>query len=163
MAGQFDTIDRLFDDIYQDIEFAHKNLGSFHDLNDIYEWHDKIFLNHVYFYLLDDNHSKVYELLALIKQLDNTDDLDIAYVYSLLNDEKSCFELIGWDNPDTFDIDNLNIGFDAIWYLIYQHYPTLWLSKIKHEIQTKINWLDEERQNFNSNWQKSISIITKKY
>ena len=95
MTGQFDTIDRWFDDIYRDIEFTHKNLGSFHESNDIYEWHYKIFLNHVYFYLLGDNHSKVYELLILIKQLDNADDLDIAYVYSILNNEKSYFELIG--------------------------------------------------------------------
>lgn len=95
MTDQFDTIDRWFDDIYRDIEFTHKNLGSFHESNDIYEWCYKIFLNHVYFYLLDDNHSKVYELLILIKQLDNADDLDIAYVYSILNNEKSYFDLIG--------------------------------------------------------------------
>lgn len=155
MTGQFDTVHKLFNEIYQDIEFAHKHLSSFHDSNDIYEWHDKILLNHIYFYLSEGNRSNVYRLLALIKQRDNIDDLDIAYVYSLLNDDKSCFELIGLNDPDVFDVNNLNISFDAIWYLIYQHYPTLWLSKIKHEIQTNINWLDEEKRNFNSNWQKS--------
>ncbi len=154
MTGQMMNVERLFDELYQDITFAYQNPDVIYQKSDnIDEWHYKILLNHAYYYLLVGKKTNVYELMPLIKLCQNADDLDVASLYALLNDTQNCFDLIGLSNPKTFDIETLHLSHQKIWQLIHQHYPTLWRNKITLELQHEINELNEEKSSFNPSWQ----------